>query len=410
MGIPVQRMKILFITFLLLFSNVYSQKIEIKSLKAFTDSETEIPVVFNNSKLKIQFDIKSDYEPNLVIVFRFCDRNWKPYQNIFLLNYGKNIEYNLNFDLLPNTVQDARYHYEGSIPGKNNYVSFPFSGKWMFYITDASDTSNVYATGKFYVVIPNVSLNVTKKNEVLEDKVYSPPVLAKIFNITTKFYLPEEYAPSFVDHVEIIENQKIYYPFIITRNFNTNTRQYYWDGNRSFTFTARDIHPGNEYRETDLRNYNIYNHKDVPAHFDGMEYSRFYKEGSEDLNGGSLYLFYKNDYADYLNVTFKIRPPDNNFQSIFLVGAFNHWQILPEYQMTNIGGVYTKTISLKRGIYDYQYVAADIIRDKIENPDWLVLEGNFWETSNVYYIFLYYNDQNYGGYDRIIGYKKIITK
>ena len=84
MGIPVQRMKILFITFLLLFSNVYSQKIEIKSLKAFTDSETEIPVVFNNSKLKIQFDIKSDYEPNLVIVFRFCDRNWKPYQNIFL--------------------------------------------------------------------------------------------------------------------------------------------------------------------------------------------------------------------------------------------------------------------------------------------------------------------------------------
>ena len=110
-----------------------------------------------------------------------------------------------------------------------------------------------------------------------------------------------------------------------------------------------------------------------------------------------------------MNVTFKIRPPDNNLQSIFLVGAFNQWQILPDYQMKNIGGVYTKTISLKRGIYDYQYVAADIIRDKIENPDWLVLEGNFWETSNVYYIFLYYNDPNYGGYDRIIGFQKLIT-
>ena len=402
---------ILFFVFVpLIYINIYSQKIEIKSLKAFTDNETQLPVVIENGKLKIEFDIKSDYEPDLVIVFRFCDQNWLPYQNIFLLNYGKNIEYNLKFELLPFTVLDARYHYEGSIPNKNNYVSFPFSGKWRFYITDMQDTSKVYASGKFYMVAPNVVLNVNKKNELLEDKVYSPQVLARVFNITTAFNLPPEYSPSFVDHVEIIENQKIYYPFLIGRNFNSNTRQYYWDGNRNFSFTARDIRPGNEYRETDLRNFNIFSRKDVQAHFDGMDYSRFYKEGSKDLNGGSLYLNYKNDYADYLNVTFRFRPPDNNFQSIFLVGAFNHWQILPDYQMTNIGGVYSKTISLKRGIYDYQYVAADIIGNKIENADWLVFEGNFWETSNVYYIFLYYNDPNYGGYNRIIGYQKFVTK
>ena len=159
--------------------------------------------------------------------------------------------------------------------------------------------------------------------------------MEKSLILPAAFDLPNEFYPSFVDHVEIIENQKIYYPFIINRNFNTNTRQYYWDGNRSFSFTARDIHPGNEYRETDLRNFNIYNRKDVPAHFDGMEYSRFYKEGRKDLNGGSLYLFYENDYADYLNVTFKIRPPDNSFQSIFLTGSFNNWRVLPEYQMIN---------------------------------------------------------------------------
>jgi Type 9 secretion system plug protein 1st domain len=406
----VYRLKLICLFFPFIFANIYSQKIEIKSLKAFSDNETSLPIVFSKEQLNIEFDIKSDYEPNLIIVFRFCDRNWKPYQNIFLLNYGKNIEYNLNFELLPSTVLDARYHYEGSIPNKNNYVDFPFSGKWMFYITDVQDTSKVFASGKFYVISSNVTLNATKKNEVLEDKVYSPPVLGKIFNITSNFYLPEEYSPSFVDHVEIIENQKIYYPFIVNRNFNTNTRQYYWDGNRNFSFTARDIQPGNEYRETDLRNFNIYNRKDVPAHFDGMEYSRFYKEGSKDLNGGSKYLFYNNDYADYLNVTFKMRPPDNSFQNIFLVGAFNNWQVLPGYQMINTGGVFSKTITLKRGIYDYEYVAADLIRNNIENEDWFVFEGNFWETSNVYYVFLYYNDPNYGGYDRIIGYQKLITQ
>ena len=102
-----------------------------------------------------------------------------------MLNYGKNIEYNLNFDRLPTTVLDARYHYEGYIPNKNNYVDFPFSGKWMFFITDVQDTTKIYASGKFYVISSNVTINVTKKNEVLEDKVYSPPVLGKIFNITS---------------------------------------------------------------------------------------------------------------------------------------------------------------------------------------------------------------------------------
>ncbi len=403
------RLNLLFLSLLFTASSLYSQKIEIKSLKVFTDDETALPILISK-KLNIEFDLNSPYEPSLIIVFRFCDKNWNPYQNIFLLNYGKNIEYNLKFDRLPNTVLDARYHFRGYFPNKNNYVDFPFSGKWMFFITDSQDTSNIYASGKFYVIKPDVIMNAAKKNEVLEDKVYSPPVLAKIFNITASFDLPNEFYPSFVDHVEIIENQKIYYPVIIDRNFNTNTRQYYWDGDRKFSFTARDIHPGNEYRQTDLRNFNKYNKKDVSAQFDGLEYSRFYKQGQKDLNGGSLYLFFENDYADYLNVTFKIRPPDNGFQSIFLVGAFNHWQILPEFQMSNEYGVFTKTVPLKRGIYDYQYVAADIINNKIENPDWLVLEGNFWETSNVYYIFLYYNDQNYGGYDRIIGYQKIITK
>ena len=403
------RLNLLFLSLLFTASSLYSQKIEIKSLKVFTDDETALPILISK-KLNIEFDLNSPYEPSLIIVFRFCDKNWNPYQNIFLLNYGKNIEYNLKFDRLPNAVLDARYHFRGYFPNKNNYVDFPFSGKWMFFITDSQDTSNIYASGKFYVIKPDVIMNAAKKNEVLEDKVYSPPVLAKIFNITASFDLPNEFYPSFVDHVEIIENQKIYYPVIIDRNFNTNTRQYYWDGDRKFSFTARDIHPGNEYRQTDLRNFNKYNKKDVSAQFDGLEYSRFYKQGQKDLNGGSLYLFFENDYADYLNVTFKIRPPDNGFQSIFLVGAFNHWQILPEFQMSNEYGVFTKTVPLKRGIYDYQYVAADIINNKIENPDWLVLEGNFWETSNVYYIFLYYNDQNYGGYDRIIGYQKIITK
>ncbi len=182
------------------------------------------------------------------------------------------------------------------------------------------------------------------------------------------------------------------------------------DGDRKISFIIRDIHPGNEYRRTDLRDINRFNSKNVQAQFDGIEYSRFFKPGRRDLNGGYLLTDFRNEFADYLDVKFSIRPPFEVFQSIFLVGAFNDWKLLPEFEMENIGGVYSKTIELKRGAYDYQYVAADVINNRIKNEDWIVLEGNFWETENLYHIFIYYNDPNYGGYDRIIGYRLILSR
>jgi hypothetical protein len=78
--------------------------------------------------------------------------------------------------------------------------------------------------------------------------------------------------------------------------------------------------------------------------------------------------------------------------------------------MINDGGLYNKTIELKRGIFDYQYVTADFINGEIKNQDWVQLEGNFWETENVYHIFIYYQDPDFGGFDRIIDYQKLTSK
>ncbi len=397
------------------FSSIFPQKLEIKSLKAFAaDNEASLPVITpqreNNRYLSIEFDVAAPYEPNLVIVFRFCDRDWKPYQNLFLLNQGKNIAYNLSYASLPATVKEANYNYYGTFPDRNDYVDFPFSGKWRFYITDSQDTTKVYASGKFVVILDDIKISTSLKREQLEDKTYFPADMAKVYNITSEFNLPQKMFPTFVDHLEIIENQKFDYPVIVDKNFNTNQRQFYWNGDRKFTFTARDIRPGNEYRETDTRNINKFNSENVRAQFDGLEYSRFFKEEPRDLNGGSKLTFYKNDFATYLNVDFSIRPPGDVTGNIFLVGAFNNWQILPEYEMENNYGVYKISVQLKRGIYDYQYVTADLINGKIKNPDWYILEGNSWETVNDYHVFLYYNDPDKGGYDRIIGYNRILSK
>ena len=401
----------LLIFFLLPLSFSFSEDVIIKSLRVYSSNdETLLPVISEGSNITIEFDIESEFEPNLNIIFRFCDKDWNPTDNIFLTNLGKNTAYFLELKTLPTTVENAKYHFKDIFPGNYDDVEFPFSGKWMFYVTESNDSSIVYASGRFYVILNEIKLNVTLKREQLEDKVYSPADLAKAFNITAAFNIPDEMFPQFVDHLEIIENQKIYQPVIVDRNFNTNRRQFYWDGNRKFSFTARDIYPVKEYRQTDLRNINVFNSKDVKAQFDGIEYSRFFKEAKKDLNGGSILTNYNNEFATYLNVTFSVRPPEENSGNIFLTGVFNNWQLLPEYELANDYGLYIKTIELKRGAYDYQYVVADVINGVIKNDDWLLLEGNTWETSNVYHVFLYYKDPNYGGYDRIIGYSKIISR
>ncbi len=391
---------------------IFPQSLEIKSLKAYGDNdETSFPIITPGNggaqHLTIEFDVQSDFLPSLNIVFRFCDRNWNPYNNIFLFNQGKNIGYRLDFSKLPTTVKEAKYHFVGSYPDSKGYVDFPFSGKWRFYVTDSQDTSIVYATGKFYVVYPVVALQDTLKKEQLEDKIYFPADLSKVFNITTNFNLPNDLYPSNVNQVEIIDNHKIDYPIIVDRKENTNVRQFYWDGNRKFSFIARDILPGNEYRQTDLRNTNIFQSKDVKAHLDEIDYSRFFTLGKRDLNGGSILTNFNDDFATYLNVTFTIRPPSEVPGGIYLVGAFNNWKISSDYQLTNNYGLYSITIPLKRGIYDYQYVIADFNNGDLEKADWVTLEGNNWDTKNIYKVFLYYNDPNYGGYDRIIGYQQI---
>jgi hypothetical protein len=397
----------IFILLLLLSADIFSQEPVIKTLQVYAgDSETSLPV---GGSITIEFDVQSEFIPDFNIVFRFCDKNWKPYENIFLRNSGQDIAYNIDANKLPVTVEEADYHYKGAFPNNFDNVSFPFSGKWMFFVTATNDTSDVYATGRFIIINREVELRSTLKHEKLEDETFFPTDLAKVFNITTTVNLPDELHPSFLSHLEIIENQLIHYPVIVDRKFNTNRRQYYWDGNRKFTFTARDLRPGNEYRKTDLRDSKIYAGKNVRAQFDGIEYSRFFKSPPRDMNGG--FIISKTEvFPTYLNVLFEFRPPEENFGSIFLTGSFNNWLLLPEYEMENQAGLYKKTVTLKRGAYDYQYVAADVLNGQIINDDWYILEGNNWATKNVYHLLLYYTDPNYGGYDKVIGYDVVLNK
>ncbi|MGB5849641.1 MAG: hypothetical protein WBH40_14200, partial [Ignavibacteriaceae bacterium] len=118
------------------YDSIYTQDIQIKSLAIYTtDDRLALPVLTSENKFIVEFDVLSDFEPTLSILFRFCEEGWMPTKNIFLLNQYRNSKQLFHFERLPVTVEDADYNFNGSFPDRDGFIELPFSGKWRFYIT-----------------------------------------------------------------------------------------------------------------------------------------------------------------------------------------------------------------------------------------------------------------------------------
>lgn len=391
---------------------LFAQDFSIRSLRYYGSKEQSgFPIIVkgdpDKSNLNIEFDLLCDTQPNLNIIFRFCDSNGMPYENAFLTNPGYNTEYNLYYERLPSTITGAKYHFKGSFPNQN--VTFPFSGRWKFLIVDSFDKNKIYANGDFFVVDPFVKLNTSIYKERMEGLNPDEPSLGRTISIKTSFVLPDSLFQSKLKKVMVFENQKLFNPIVIDRMTQSNNRFYEWNGSNNFSFTARQLLPGNEYRQTDFRNVNRFMPGTINAQFEGIETSDYFKRRVADFNGGMILSDFRDRNSDYLTVNFKLRVPESITSSIFLVGSFTNWLVLPEYEMFDDNGLMNLAVQLKRGAYDYQYVTGDYINGQIQNVNWQILEGNFWETKNEYHIFLFYESTEKGGYDQIIGYKKIYS-
>ncbi|HHU35332.1 MAG TPA: DUF5103 domain-containing protein, partial [Bacteroidetes bacterium] len=66
---------------------------------------------------------------------------------------------------------------------------------------------------------------------------------------------------------------------------------------------------------------------------------------------------------------------------------------------------YTKSLLLKQGWYNFQYVLVDAQG----KTDELMFEGSHYETENDYLIIVYYRNPR-ERYDRIIGYQSIKSR
>lgn len=399
--------RVLLIIFLSFNVLLAEEDYEIKSLRIYQkNNETSFPISLYGSEITIEFDLKGDDSPNWEILFLLCDNEWEPYENGSLINDISNTERNLWFETLPFRGDRASYHYKESFPNDN--VKFPFSGKWMFFIRDTYDFDLIYGEGKFYVVNETAAeLKTSITNNRMQGRNIVPAVFGQVIDLKTSVKLPDSLFADRIENVEIIENKKIEDPIIIDKTYDDEFKYYEIDYVNSYSFFVKNLQPGGAYRQVDLMNKTKYSPPKTVAHFDGVETSNKFKPTGWDYFGGSKLLDYQNTYAEYMDVEFRLRPPEGYYQNIFLVGAFSNWDIYSEYRMEEKDGLYTTTAELKRGVYDYQYVVVNFKNNYLSNIDWIELEGNSWSTKRNFYIFLFYDSEEEGGYDKIIAYKQI---
>lgn len=122
-----------------------------------------------------------------------------------------------------------------------------------------------------------------------------------------------------------------------------------------------------------------------------------------DLNGG--YYIENKDYgnhhveSEYVHTHFFLETPANVRDDIYIGGKLADWKLSKAHKMNvvNETGIYTCSLLLKQGMYDYQYV----VPDYKANPN--IIEGNHQLTNNLYEIMVYYYHPTYRT-DLLVGY------
>jgi hypothetical protein len=105
--------------------------------------------------------------------------------------------------------------------------------------------------------------------------------------------------------------------------------------------------------------------------------------------------------ADYMDVTFTLNVPAQK-EKIFVIGSFNNWQQNKENELVfdKKTGLYTTSMKLKQGFYNYLYWT--------QGDDPYQFEGSHFQTRNQYEIFVYYRKPG-TLFDKVVGYYSFFT-
>jgi hypothetical protein len=395
--------------------NIYAPNIRSVRLHLNGD-QLSLPVFRLNGgdRLELHFDDLSANVRSYYYTFQLCDINWVPV-NISTFDYIKGFTQQRISTYRLSTQAFTRYtHYQAMLPDPNCMPSR--SGNYLLKVFLDGDTSRTVFT-RGMLVLDNRATVSAQMMQPFTPNLYRTH---QRIRFTVNIEKLNAFNASQQIKVKVLQNhrwdnaQGSLPPTFIRGNsleYNNET---------SFVFTG-----GKEWRWLDLRSFRLLSDRIDSAANGKTTFNLYVKPDTDwslqkylyflDLNG--LYQVITTDnvnpywQTDYATVNFRFYTPDGKpyaDKELFLFGQLTDYrpsaQSLMRYNSDS--GYYSGQLYLKQGYYNYAYALAD---KKNPAAAFDLLEGNYWETENMYTVLVYYKgftDQS----DQLIGIGRITTR
>jgi hypothetical protein len=377
----------------------YSDNIQAVKLNRPGDPYS-MPMLRLNSteQLELNFDDLDGDIKNYYYTFQLCNADWTP-SNLQPFDYIKGFQSNRLNTYRNSSIALTRYtHYELVFPERN--MSPTRSGNYLLKIFLNNDTSQLVLTRRFMVLDNRISVAAQVRTPfdsryTLTDQRIQ--VALNTANARINLLSPQDVK------LVVMQNNSWFNSVLVNRPtvYRGNYLEYNDD---QLCFQA-----GREWRWIDIRSMQLMSERmDSMRPIDGRM-NVFVKPDRDrrqlvytfyqDLNG--QFVFENRDrfnplwQSDFALTHFTFIPPGNQAISgrdVYLYGELTQYRPDDHSRMEFNAekGVYEKTLLLKQGFYNYNYITLDGRADRNDRLSYLNTEGNFQATENKYTVLVYF--------------------
>ena len=384
---------------------------QIKTLQVKVQGETfSAPVIELNSGkvIEINFDALSHGYGRYAYTITHCNADWTP-SVLSSLEYMSGFQ-NLSIDDFANSLNTTTFYTNYRLFLPNNDIKFKVSGNYVVKVYNEDRPKDIVFTACFSIVEPkvnvaatvssNTDIDVNKEHQQIGFEIVHPnyEITAPQSDLKVQIYQNNRY-DNMVKNIQplTIAKDRIIYQF-----------------NRDLIFEA-----GNEYRRIEFLS-NKYNGMGVQR----IQFHRPYYHidiYQDRVRSDKPYLYDQDQNGQYVIRSSQVEDPDTEADyyivhfslaskpivngNIHISGnLFNN--VLNEnsrMEYNEDARQYEKSVLLKQGTYNYQYL---FVPDGQQKGETAPVEGNFSQTSNKYRIMVYHRP--FGSkFDKLIAVKRI---
>jgi hypothetical protein len=369
----------------------------IKTVRLYNSgNELSMPIINLNSggQVELHFDDLDTDVKYYYYTYQLCNSDWSPV-NLNQFDYIKGFTQMKISTYRFSSIALVRYtHYEAVIPDRNCFPTR--SGNYILKVYLNGDTSQLAFTKRLMVVDSKASILA----KIIQP--YAPDLFQthQRLQFTVSINGLDAFNANQQVKIVLLQNNR-------WDNAQTNIPPTFIRGS-SLEYNSENlgVFPGGkEWRWLDLTDFHLQSDRVVTATYNKLSTEIFLKpDGQRDAQ---RYVYYR-DYngmfvssnlrglnplweADYATVHFSFMPPGRQAytnKDVYLFGQLTNYNFTDSVKMifNPDKGIYETHLLLKQGYYDYTYLSVDKNNPTIYNE----LDGNYYETENLYTVLVYY--------------------